>query len=164
MRIRVAAMAMATLVVTGVSSVSWAGDDSAALVSDGWQQLKGSDTPLTAAAAASASPASAVTAAPGKPAEPTQPAPKPTPVWTIRAGYPIGQELKHWGTPIGWNVVWQMPRDVVAASTASFTGDFPTAVTEVVKTLADNGALIHAQIYDGNRTVVIEGPGVTPQQ
>jgi hypothetical protein len=162
MRIRVAAMAMAMLVSAGVSSGACAADDSASLVSDGWQQLKGSDTsPATAPAVSAASGASAVIAASAKPAEP---APKLAAVWTIRAGYPIGQELKRWGTPLGWNVVWQMPRDVIAAATATFTGDFPTAVTDVVKTLADNGALIHAQIYDGNRTVVVEGPGVTPQQ
>ena len=89
-----------------------------------------------------------------------QPAP---PVWTLRQGYPIGKELMAWGKTVGWTLVWQLPRDVVAPSTSTFTGDFPTAATEVVRTLAENGALIHAKIFDGNHTVVVQGPGVSPQ-
>lgn len=89
-----------------------------------------------------------------------QPAPL---VWTLRQGYPIGKELMAWGKTVGWNLVWQLPRDVVAPATSTFTGDFPTAATEVVRTLAENGALIHAKIFDGNHTVVVQGPGVSPQ-
>lgn len=90
-------------------------------------------------------------------------APSASQVWTIRQGYPIGKELMAWGKTVGWNLVWQLPRDVVAPSTSTFTGDFPTAATEVVRTLAENGALIHARIFDGNHTVVVQGPGVSPQ-
>jgi hypothetical protein len=84
-------------------------------------------------------------------------------IWTIRQGYPIGKELTGWAKTAGWNLVWQMPRDVVAPATSTFTGDFPTAATEVVRTLAENGALIHARIFDGNHTVVVQGPGVSPE-
>ncbi|MCQ4437670.1 toxin co-regulated pilus biosynthesis Q family protein, partial [Clostridioides difficile] len=81
-------------------------------------------------------------------------------VWTIREGFPISEELKSWGSRANWSVVWQMPRDVIAAATTPFSGDFPPALTDVVKTLAANGALIRARIFDGNRTVVVQGPGV----
>ena len=162
MRICVAAIALTGILLATVSPLASAAGDSASLTSDGWQQLKGSDTAGTPVAASAPVPdGNAEIPARTTVAERT---PEPTPAWTIRAGYPIGLELKRLGAPLGWTVVWQMPRDVIAASTANFTGDFPTVVADVVKTLAENGALIHAQIYDGNRTVVVDGPGVTPQQ
>ncbi|MGF6604516.1 hypothetical protein P3T23_009272 [Paraburkholderia sp. GAS448] len=171
MRIRVAAMAIGTLVFAGASSMAWAADDSSALVVAGWQPLKGSDvaaagagtasTPAAAAAAPHVASGATQSAAPQKAAEPAS---KPAEVWIIREGFPIGEELKAWGSRANWNVVWRMPRDVIAPTTTSFTGDFPSAATDVVKTLAANGALIRAQIFDGNRTVVVQGPGVAPQQ
>jgi hypothetical protein len=84
-------------------------------------------------------------------------------VWIIRQGYPIGQELKAWAKRAGWNVVWGLQRDVIAPTTTSFSGDFASAASEVVRTLAENGALIHAQIFDGNHTLVVQGPGVAQQ-
>ena len=83
--------------------------------------------------------------------------------WTIRQGYPIGQELQTWAKRAGWTVVWGLQRDVVAPSSTTFTGDFASAASDVIRTLAENGALIHAQIFDGNHTLVVQGPGVTPQ-
>lgn len=87
----------------------------------------------------------------------------PKQVWTLRQGYPIGQELEAWGKRAGWTVVWGLQRDVVAPSTTSFEGDFATAASDVIRTLAQNGALIHAQIFDGNHTLVVQGPGVPTQ-
>ncbi|TKC90130.1 hypothetical protein FAZ69_08240 [Trinickia terrae] len=84
-------------------------------------------------------------------------------IWIIRQGYPIGQELKGWAKRAGWNVVWGLQRDVIAPTTTTFTGDFASAAAEVVRTLAENGALIHAQLFDGNHTLVVQGPGVAPQ-
>jgi hypothetical protein len=91
------------------------------------------------------------------PAVPTQE------IWVIRQGYPIGQELKGWAKRAGWNVVWGLQRDVIAPTSTTFTGDFASAASEVVRTLAENGALIHAQIFDGNHTLVVQGPGIAPQ-
>lgn len=170
MRIRVAAVALGALVFASASTMTWAADDSSALVAAGWQPLKGSDTAAAVVGAASTSaPTAASDSAPvvtssAAPQKAAEPPPKPAEVWTIRQGFAIGEELKAMGSRANWNVVWQMPRDVIAATTTSFTGDFPSAVTDVVKTLAANGVLIHAQIFDGNHTVVVQGPGVTPQQ
>jgi hypothetical protein len=99
----------------------------------------------------------AVPVVPAAPAVPTQE------IWIIRQGYPIGQELKGWAKRAGWNVVWGLQRDVIAPTTTTFTGDFASAASEVVRTLAENGALIHAQIFDGNHTLVVQGPGVAQQ-
>ncbi|MFM0265538.1 TcpQ domain-containing protein [Paraburkholderia sediminicola] len=111
----------------------------------------------------SASSAPAVTPSATAAVQPSEPAVPTKEVWIIRQGYPIGQELKGWAKRAGWNVVWGLQRDVIAPTTTTFSGDFASAASEVVRTLAENGALIHAQIFDGNHTLVVQGPGVAPQ-
>ena len=88
---------------------------------------------------------------------------KPLPRWTLTAGHAIGQELKSWGVQSGWNVIWNLPRDLIVPSTTEFIGEFQTVAAEVIKTLAANGALINAKFYEGNKTMVVNGPGVVPQ-
>jgi hypothetical protein len=56
-----------------------------------------------------------------------------------------------------------MARDVIAPTSSAFSGDFESAASDVVRTLAENGALIHAEFFDGNHTLVVQGPGVAPQ-
>lgn len=84
-------------------------------------------------------------------------------LWTLKAGETIGHSLRTWAEKAQWNVVWTLPRDWVVPGTASFTGSFPDAAENVIKTLSANGALVRAQIYEGNRTIVVTGPGTTQQ-
>ncbi|WP_157896871.1 toxin co-regulated pilus biosynthesis Q family protein [Acidovorax carolinensis] len=84
-------------------------------------------------------------------------------LWTLQAGETIGHSLRVWAEKAQWSVVWSLPRDWVVPSTASFTGSFPDAAEKVIKTLSANGALVRAQIYEGNRTIVVTGPGTTQQ-
>lgn len=84
-------------------------------------------------------------------------------LWTLQAGETIGQSLRVWAEKAHWNVVWSLPRDWVVPSAATFTGSFPDATESVIKTLAANGALVRAQIYEGNKTIVIIGPGAAQQ-
>lgn len=84
-------------------------------------------------------------------------------VWTLTAGDTIGQNLRAWAEKVDWKVMWSLPKDIVVPNAASFTGSFPDAAQSVIETLAGNGALVRAQIYDGNKTIVISGPGVAQQ-
>lgn len=84
-------------------------------------------------------------------------------VWTLKAGGTIGQELLAWGEKAGWKVIWNMPKDWAIPASTVFTGDFPAAASEVIKTLASNGALVRAQFFEGNKTMVVTGPGVAAQ-
>ncbi|CAN7779799.1 toxin co-regulated pilus biosynthesis Q family protein [Cupriavidus necator] len=84
-------------------------------------------------------------------------------VWSLVAGDTIGQNLRAWADLVGWTVMWTLPKDWVVPGTASFTGSFADAAESVIKTLAENGALVRAQIYEGNKTIVISGPGVAQQ-
>lgn len=91
------------------------------------------------------------------------PVPEVLPIWTLTAGLMIGHELQKWGQKAGWKVIWSMSKDWVVPAPTSFTGDFRAAASEVIKTLAVNGALVRAQFFDGNKTLVVTGPGVTAQ-
>jgi hypothetical protein len=84
-------------------------------------------------------------------------------VWTLTAGHTVGEELQGWGEKAGWKVIWSMPKDWSVPATTSFSGDFKSAASDVVKTLAANGALVRAQFYDGNKTMIVTGPGVVQQ-
>ena len=86
-----------------------------------------------------------------------------TPAWTLTAGKTIGQELQAWGVKAGWKVIWNLPKDWTIPATTSFSGDFPAAAGDVITTLAANGALIRAQFFEGNKTLVVIGPGITTQ-
>lgn len=97
------------------------------------------------------------------PSAKSEPRPVIQSAWTMRAGHSVGQELQVWGNAAGWKIIWNMTKDWTIPAPASFFGDFQTAASDVIKTLAANGALIRAQIYEGNKTVVVTGPGVAAQ-
>lgn len=84
---------------------------------------------------------------------------KVIPTWTLTANHTIGQDLQAWGEKAGWRIIWNLQKDWTIPASTIFTGEFPTVAAEVVKTLASNGALIHAQFFEGNKTMVVTGPG-----
>lgn len=86
---------------------------------------------------------------------------KTIPTWTLTAGHTVGQELQVWGKTAGWKVIWDMQKDWSVPASTVFSGEFPTVAADVIKTLASNGALIHAQFFEGNKTIVVTGPGVS---
>jgi len=90
-------------------------------------------------------------------------APEVKEVWTLTAGHTVGQDLQTWGTKAGWKVIWSMSTDWTIPASTSFPGDFHAAASDVIKTLAANGALVRAQFYDGNKTMVVTGPGAAAQ-
>lgn len=88
---------------------------------------------------------------------------KPAMVWTLETGRFVGQELKAWGEKANWKVIWSMTKDWTVPASTSFSGEFSEAAADVIKTLAANGAMVHAQFYEGNKTMVVTGPGVPAQ-
>lgn len=101
-------------------------------------------------------------AAGGVKAEPVAAA-LPPQTCTLNAGNLVGEELQKCGVKTGWKLIWSLNRDWTVPATTVYTGDFPTAAGDIVKTLAGNGALIRASIFEGNKTVVVTGPGVAAQ-
>ena len=94
---------------------------------------------------------------------PLAPIELPTQYWQLKKGETIRSELSKWAKDSGWSLVWQFDKDWVIPSDSEFSGSFDIAAAKVVETLSSNGVLIHANFYSSNKTLVITGPGVTPQ-
>lgn len=77
--------------------------------------------------------------------------------WVLTAGDTIKKDLRMWAAKAGWNVVWNVSMDWVIPSNSVFYGEFQDAAEQVIKTLASNGALLHAQLYLANKTMVVTG-------
>lgn len=87
----------------------------------------------------------------------------PTQYWQLKKGETIRSELTKWAKNSNWSLVWQFDKDWVIPADSEFTGSFDVAAAKVVETLSSNGILIHANFFSANKTLVITGPGVTPQ-
>lgn len=88
---------------------------------------------------------------------------KPVPTWTLTAGRTVGKELQAWGEKAGWKVIWNLPKDWAIPASTTYQGEFKAAASSVIKNLAANGAIIRAQFFDGNNTLVVNGPGAASQ-
>jgi len=91
------------------------------------------------------------------------PPPLSVPQWTLKPGDTIGRSLQTWADKAGWKVIWNMPKDWSVPATTVFHGDFQSAAEQVIQALAANGALVKAQFYTGNNTLVVSGPGDSAQ-
>ena len=94
---------------------------------------------------------------------PLAPIEPPPPIWQLKKGETIRSELTKWAKDSDWSLVWQFDKDWVIPSNSEFTGNFDVAAAKVIETLSSNGILIHANFFSANKTLVITGPGVTPQ-
>jgi len=90
-------------------------------------------------------------------------APELEQIWQLKKGETIRSELTKWAKDSGWSLVWQLDKDWMIPANSEFIGSFDVAAAKVIETLASNGVLIHASFYTANKTLVITGPGVTPQ-
>lgn len=106
------------------------------------------------------------------PAERTPPVPPPKPesaaggapsgkvesddVWLAAAGRTMRGVLKEWGDHAGWTIVWQSDRDYPLDASASFTGDFTTAATQLFDGFASAVPTPLGRFYKGNRVLVVE--------
>lgn len=85
-------------------------------------------------------------------------------IWTLAAGVTIKENLETWAEKVQWHIVWpETLKTWVVPNETSFTGSFPDAAEKVIKTLAENGALVRAITYEGNKTFVVSGPGLAQQ-
>lgn len=70
-------------------------------------------------------------------------------------GKSLSKQMVDQGRDHGWSVIWKLQHDWIVPNKAAFSSDFPKAVQEIVRDLAANGADIGADVYQGNRTVVV---------
>lgn len=84
-----------------------------------------------------------------------------TAVLTLRAGKPLGEQLREQGHAQGWTVVWNVDRDWIVPSTTALSGDFEHASSEAIESAAAEGAPLAATVYRANHTLVVTQTGVT---
>ncbi|WP_166742079.1 MULTISPECIES: toxin co-regulated pilus biosynthesis Q family protein [Burkholderia cepacia complex] len=79
--------------------------------------------------------------------------------YRLAAGMSLQTQLREWAQKSGWNVIWNLPRDWIVPGDATYGPDFQAAATRVVQDLAAAGIDVRADLYTGNRTLVVHEAG-----
>lgn len=77
-------------------------------------------------------------------------------VWRLAGGRSLRAQIMGWGHTSGWTVIFHGRQDWLVPAPATFTGPFPAVVEHVVHIARAEGAIIHAVVYAGNNTIVIQ--------
>lgn len=75
--------------------------------------------------------------------------------FVVEPGYMLHDTLDKWASATGWKVVWNSDHDYPLVASASFSGDFQKASSDLVTALKDVRPQITADYYQGNKVVVI---------
>lgn len=81
--------------------------------------------------------------------------------YSLSGGQSLESQVLGWAKRAGWGASWNTPDDWIVPHDMSFGGDFESAITQVFKQLADNGADVRADIWRGNKEVVVDRAGGT---
>lgn len=73
--------------------------------------------------------------------------------WVVRSGMSLREVLVSWTQFAGWQLVWDMADDFALGADARFTGEFDSAVTQLIDAIAQSGELVSVTLYAGNQTV-----------
>lgn len=107
-------------------------------------------------------PRAGATAPVARSAEPS-PVAAPEESFTLRKGESIKSELENWAQRSGWEVIWNLADTWLIPNGITYYGDFKTAATTVIQTLAENGIVIRCIANEANKTMLIVGAGVQEQ-
>jgi len=81
---------------------------------------------------------------------------KKTKVWEIKPGR-LKPQFTKWAEKAGYQLVWRSQYDYEIPVKADFHGNFIAALSSAVDSLYKGGTKISAQIYKGNKVVLIKG-------
>ena len=70
-------------------------------------------------------------------------------------------QLKDWGKREGWRVEWKTPDHRVVPHDASYSGDFFEAITPAFNTVANNGGDVCGDVWEDDRTEVVDKAGAS---
>lgn len=96
---------------------------------------------------------------PSRPPASSPPVQPPAEVWTLVEGQPIREQMIAWADRAGWKIRWPHTLNWNVPALTSFTGDFHTVMSTVVRTIADEGKSIRAEFHPSNRYLVVTSPG-----
>ena len=77
----------------------------------------------------------------------------------LQAGVSLEQQLQAWAHDAGWTLTWNLTDDWVVPGNQSYGTDFAQAAQQVIEQAANNGADIRADLYSGNRSLVVHQAG-----
>lgn len=119
---------------------------------DGWQIL--------AAGSPSFAPATTSAGEPSAPVAPPAPtiAPLAAP-YVLVAGKSLQAQVLAWAKRAGWAIDWRTPDDWIVPNDKAFGSDFEVAVRAVFDQAGDNGADVRADVWLGNRSIVVNKTG-----
>ena len=75
-------------------------------------------------------------------------------LWKLAPGS-LQQQLTAWADKVGYKVVWRASWDLDMQTSATFSGDFQAAVTELFLGLHDAGHPIRLAIYPANKVLEV---------
>lgn len=105
-------------------------------------------------------PAAQALAAQAMPVIPAQPVVVPVERWSISpSDGTLRQALSKWASRAGWQLFWEAPVDLPVSVTASFEGDFGTAVKAVFSSLSASDVNLTALMYKGNQVLRVTEVG-----
>lgn len=132
--------------------------------SDGWQTLASAPAAPNsiekfASNAAGTEPSLSSTAAGTTQAPQIVVAAPPEAPFELSQGKSIEAQLQAWAKRAGWAISWKTPDDWVVPHNSAYGTDFEGAIQQVLAQLTENGADVRADIWKGNRSVVVDKSG-----
>lgn len=79
--------------------------------------------------------------------------------WTLIEGQPIRDQMIAWADRAGWKIVWPHDLNWTVPAMTTFTGDYTSVMSDVIRTLADEGQSILGDFHPSNHFLVIRSPG-----
>lgn len=76
--------------------------------------------------------------------------------FAVMSGSSLRNTLEGWARSSGWTLIWDQESDYLIRSSAVFTGDFETAVIDLVDSIHLDNPELSVVLYRGNAVVHIE--------
>lgn len=83
----------------------------------------------------------------------------PSEEWTLVEGQPIREQMVAWGDRAGWKVFWPHDLNWMVPAMTSFNGNYQKVMTDIIRTISDEGKSIQADFHTPNHTLVVTSPG-----
>ena len=90
---------------------------------------------------------------------PVAPAAPPAEPFALVGGKSLQAQILAWAKRSGWAIDWRTPDDWIVPNDKAFSPDFEVAVRDVFDQAVANGADVRADVWEGNRSIVVDKTG-----
>lgn len=77
----------------------------------------------------------------------------------LKAGLPLEDQILGCAAKAHWSVLWNIPGNWTAPNDATYTGNFEQVATQFFNQMAENGADIWVDVWEGNNTIIVTPTG-----